>query len=63
MELKQKMTFDEMAQHLKEHSFKLPSRVTVGRYARKLGFMVYKPMVNRKMLFFYVNEKIPSGNG
>jgi hypothetical protein len=59
MELKQKMTFDEMSRHMKEHSFKLPSRVSVGRYARQLGFSVYKPMVNRKMQFFYVNEKIP----
>jgi hypothetical protein len=60
MELKQKMTFDEMKEHMKKHSFKLPSRVSVGRYARQLGFSVYKPMVNRKMQFFYVNEKIPA---
>jgi hypothetical protein len=60
MELKQKMTFEEMKQYMREHSFKLPSRVSVGRYARELGFCVYKPMVNRKILFFYVNEKIPA---
>jgi hypothetical protein len=62
MELKQKMTFEEMARYMKEHSFKLQSRVSVGRYARKLGFSVYKPMVNRQMLFFYVNENIPLEN-
>jgi hypothetical protein len=60
MELKQKMTFEEMQQYMKEHSFKLPNRVAVGRYARELGFRVYKPMVNRKILFFYVNENIPA---
>jgi len=54
------MTFEEMKQYMREHSFKLPSRVSVGRYARGLGFRVYKPMVNRKMLFFYVNENIPA---
>jgi hypothetical protein len=62
MELKQKMTFEEMAQHLREHSFRLPNRVSVGRHARQLGFSVYKPMVNRKMQFFYVNEILPAGN-
>ena len=61
MELKQKMTFEEMAQHLREHSFRLPNRVSVGKYARRLGFSVYKPMVKRTMRFFYVNENIPSG--
>jgi hypothetical protein len=60
MELKQRMTFDEMARHMKEHSFKLPSRVSVGRYARQLGFKVYKPMVEGEMQFFYVNEAIPA---
>ncbi|MDR1718029.1 MAG: hypothetical protein LBS20_19505 [Prevotella sp.] len=59
MELKQTMTFDEMASHMKEHSFKLPGRVTVGKYARELGYKVYKPMINKKVHFFYVNENIP----
>ena len=60
MELKQKMTFEEMERHMKENSFRVPNRVTVGRYAKNLGFNVYKPMVNRKMLFFYINENIPA---
>jgi hypothetical protein len=63
MELKQKMTFEEMAAHMGEHSFRLPNRVSVGRYARKLGFSVYKPMVNRKIGFFYVNGEIPMESG
>lgn len=60
MELKQRMTFEEMAMHMKQNSFKLPSRVTVGLYARTLGFKVYKPMINGKINFFYVNENIPT---
>lgn len=58
MELKQRMTFEEMALHMKDHSFKLPSRVTVGKYARELGYKVYKPMIKGKINFFYVNEMI-----
>lgn len=58
MELKQKMTFDEMTDHMKEHSFKIPSRVTVGKYAKELGFAVYKPMIDGKINFFYINEKL-----
>lgn len=56
MELKQRMTFEEMAQHMQLTSFKLPSRVNVGRHAKSLGYKVYKPMINRKVLFFYVRE-------
>jgi hypothetical protein len=62
MELKQRMTFDEMAGHMKEHTFMLPSYVTVGKYARQLGFKVYRPMVEGKKYFFYVNESIPCGS-
>lgn len=58
MELKQRMTFQEMSLHMKKHSFKLPNRVTVGQYARGLGFKVYKPMINKKIHFFYINEQI-----
>lgn len=60
MELKQRMTFEEMSMHMKERSFKLPSKVTVGRYARELGYKVYKPMIDGKILFFYVNETVPA---
>lgn len=57
--LKRRMTFDEMAAHMKLHSFKIPSKVSVGRYARELGYKVYKPMTGGQILFFYVNESIP----
>ncbi|MBF0577401.1 hypothetical protein [Dysgonomonas sp. GY617] len=60
MELKQRMTFNEMSLHMKKHSFKLPSRVSVGKYAKELGFKVYKPMIDRKIHFFYINENIPA---
>lgn len=59
MELKRRMTVEEMSQHMSEHSCKIPNRVTVGRYARQLGYQVYKPMINRKICQFYVNEQIP----
>jgi len=58
MKLKQRMTFEEMAMHMKEHSFRLPSRVTVGKYAKELGYKVYKPMIKGKIQFFYVNESL-----
>jgi hypothetical protein len=57
-QLKRRMTFEEMSQHMQNHSFKLPSRVSVGKYARELGYKVYKPMLDGKIQFFYVNESI-----
>lgn len=56
MELKKRMTFDEMARHLVENTGKVANRVSVGRYARKLGYTVYKPMINRKIQHCYLNE-------
>lgn len=61
MELKQRMTFSEMSLHMRRHSFKLPNRVSVGKYARELGYKVYKPMIDGKIHLFYINEQIPSG--
>ena len=52
------MTFDEMATHLIENTGKVANRVTVGRYAKKLGYTVYKPMINRKIRHCYLNEAI-----
>lgn len=54
MELKPKMTFDEMAAHMEENTFRLRNRVNVGTYAREKGYAPYKPMVNGRVLFFYV---------
>ena len=58
MKLKKRMTFAEMSEHMLENSTKVPNRVTVGKYARELGYKVYKPMVNNVLLFYYVNDKI-----
>ncbi|MTU52832.1 hypothetical protein [Parabacteroides merdae] len=58
MKLKKRMTFDEMATHLIENTGKVANRVTVGRYAKKLGYTVYKPMINRKIRHCYLNEAI-----
>lgn len=63
MELKKRMTFDEMARHLVENTGKMANRVTVGRYAKKLGYRVYKPMINRKIHHCYINDTIISNTG
>lgn len=54
MELKQKMTFEEMACHMEENTYRLRNRVNVGLYAKEKGYTVYKPMRNGRVLFFYV---------
>lgn len=58
MKLKKRMTFDEMAAHLVESTGRVANRVTVGRYARKLGYTVYKPMVRGKIRHCYLNMAI-----
>lgn len=58
MELKAKMTFDEMACHMEENTFKLRNRVNVGIYARERGYKPYKPMRNGRILFYYVCDKM-----
>lgn len=58
-ELKRTMTLDEMARHMKENSFLIPNRVTIGKYARKLGYQVYKPMRDGRVTHLYVNNDIP----
>ncbi|MCD8250857.1 MAG: hypothetical protein LUD40_02285 [Phocaeicola dorei] len=59
MELKRRMTVGEMTEYMCQHSCKIPNKVTVGRFARQLGYQVYKPMINRKIHLFYINEQIP----
>ena len=58
MELKPKMNFEEMAAHMEKHTYRLANRVSVGMYAKKLGYRVEKQMRDGKILFFYINEKI-----
>lgn len=54
-ELKPKMTFDEMAElFVQDNPAFLPNRSTVGRYAKRLGYMPAKQMVNKVMTYFYV---------
>ena len=50
------MTFQEMKMHMETHTTKLANRVTVGLYAKSLGYRVYKPMIAGKLLFYYVND-------
>lgn len=59
MKLKRTMTFDEMARHMEEHTYRVPNRVNVGTYARSLGYRTYKPMIAGKLRFFYVNDAMP----
>lgn len=59
MELKQKMTFDEMARHLVASTGKIANRVSVGKHAKTLGYKVYKPMVNGQLIHFYLKEEKP----
>ena len=40
MELKAKMTFEEMARHMEENTYRIANRVNVGRYAREMGYWV-----------------------
>lgn len=58
MKLKSRMTVGEMSEHLTEHTGKFANRVSVGRYAKKLGYAVYKPMINGRICQFYVNPSI-----
>ena len=57
MELKQKMTFDEMARHLVATTGKIANRVSVGKHAKALGYKVYNPMINGKFIHFYLKEE------
>ncbi len=59
MKLKQRMTYEEMSEHMSRHSFKTPNRVNVGKYAKMKGYHVYKCMINRERLFFYINPDLP----
>lgn len=62
MELKKRMTYEEMARHLEEKTGKIPSRVNVGKYARENGYKVYKPMLKGRITLFYLNESINESN-
>ena len=62
MELKPKMTFEEMARHMEENTYRVANRVSVGRYARRLGYRVYKPVIDGRQYFFYVEDNTTAHN-
>lgn len=57
MELKKRMTVEEMGCYMSEHTGRFVNRVSVGRYARSLGYRVYKPMINGRVCLFYLKEE------
>lgn len=52
--LKIKMSYREMEGHMRKNSYKIINRVNVGLYAKRLGYKVYKPMINGRIYHFYV---------
>lgn len=58
MELKKRMTYEEMAEHFESETAKMATRSSVGKYAKQIGFEVYTPYIDGKKLFFYVNPNI-----
>ena len=41
---------------MEENTYRIANRVSVGRYARELGYRVYKPVIEGRACFFYVKE-------
>lgn len=58
MELKKRMTYEEMAEYFEFETGKLATKSGVGKYAKQIGFEVYTPYIDGKKLFFYVNANI-----
>lgn len=58
MELKKRMTYEEMAEYFESKTAKMATRSSVGKYAKQIGFEVYTPYIDGKKLFFYVNANI-----
>ena len=52
--LKIKMSYQEMKEYMRKNSYKSLNRVNVGLYAKRLGYKVYKPMIDGKIYHFYV---------
>lgn len=52
--LKIKMSYQEMKEHMRKNSYKNINRVNVGLYAKRLGYEVYKPMIDGRIYHFYV---------
>lgn len=62
MELKKRMTYEEMAEYFESETAKMATRSSVGKYAKQIGYEVYTPYIDGKKLFFYVNPNIGKKN-
>lgn len=63
MELKPRMSFDEMSQHYCEHNALRPNGTTVGKWAKKLGFIKARQRDNSSAKYCYINSSlIPRSN-
>ena len=58
MELKKRMTYEEMAEYFENETGKFATKTSVGKFARKLGYEIYKPYLDGVLHFFYVNPNI-----
>lgn len=58
MELKKRMPYEEMAEHFENETGKIATKSSVGKFARKLGYEIYKPRIGGINLFFYVNPNL-----
>lgn len=55
--LKPEMTFDEMAAAFVESNpWFVPNNTNVGRYAKKLGYIKVKQMINKVIVMKYVKK-------
>ncbi|NDV63977.1 hypothetical protein [Bacteroides sp. 224] len=57
-QLKPVMTNDELAVLYAQISYFKPNKNRVGRWAKTLGYRLTKQMIDRKVLWFYINEQI-----
>lgn len=58
MELKKRMSYEEMAVYFENETGKFATKSSVGKFARNLGYEIYKPCISGILQFFYVNPKI-----
>jgi len=65
VKLKKKMSYQEMEGHMRSNSWgwKSVNKVNVGLYAKRLGYEVYKTMINGQVCHFYINKHIEESNG
>lgn len=44
-------------QFAKEYPYLVPNKNNVGRYARKIGLVLMKQVINKKQTYFYVRKE------